>query len=515
MSRWLPDVLRGNRGRPGISSFTDLNAYLSGVWSPLGYYLDEVHGDDSNAGTSWAQAFKSSDALTERLCLTRPIGHSMTVHVAPGSYGSLRADVTQTALGIPFDIVGYPSYSPLGLLSSYSDRVLATNISPLVSIVGMPDASSLSGSRIEVVDGAVATLGAIAWGVKANAHSLGANVLRTCRFAMAGVGNFTPITVSPVPGVSLSTVALPEFDSIDVRISSPLPDVGTDYQINRSGRISDVSVGSLAVFSNGRFNVDRSEIGYWSTQLRTAYIQVYLSRCSLRGLGTSTTVVNGYFLTGTIGRVGSPLRSVGAPLNSVTLSGDANLYDCIVQGVSVFPRNNGTTGGLTLCGIFDTPSNAAVVISKSSPGVTRVGQCYGSGNAVAGIDIGNGCSVVSSTTGGNSIVGAGGAIRLSGPPALTLATHDQWLDGAQAGLATLVAGSTVVAGVSTIVVPRVLSTQVLQVSRRTALGVVGDLTINWVDDTHIRVDSNSAADTSVVSWSILPAGAAANYIKAF
>jgi hypothetical protein len=405
--------------------------------------------------------------------------------------------VIQTALACPFDVVGAVAHTTIGTVTAYTDRVAATNTAAHLVASDVSDWSSHVGKRVDVLDGAQA--GAVAWVAKSNPHSLGAGVARVTRFSKPGTSTFAPAAVSPASGSALALATLPEFVQVSIETTGPVQPSSTDFVANRSGRVSNIKVETLAIRGQGRYLVDGCDIGYALGAADAGYASPTsqtIARSLWRGNGTSTNVDWLYVRYCLFGYAGSSLATVG-------LSGSPALAECLIQGanVNIFPRSS-----MSGCGVFDS-SSRAISSSVYYPGAVYVASCFGRDN-LAGIALGNNTNFSASPA--NTITGSAGDIYLSGQTAYIPHTALPWVDGARSGEATLAVPGTGHDAESTsyvdVTVPYVLASQKIIASHKTFGGIMGLVLAKYIDATTIRVVSTSSTDTSVVTWHILPVG---------
>jgi hypothetical protein len=457
-----------------------LSWYLAN-WAVTDWYLDSVAGNDDNAGTSAGTALATAEELSRRLAIALPIAHPVTVHVAQGTYGTLAVSVIQTAVACPFDVVGTPVLTSIGMVTTYTDINTGTNTAPLAVFSAVSDTASLVGKRIDI--GA-----AVAWGEKTNPHALGAATLRTTRFSTQGTASFTPVNSVPTSGLSASSATLPTIEAVIIRQSGVIPDATTNYVARRAVRVADLNIDTLDVISSGRCVVDACSVGYLQTISKTAYTRVQLNRSHLRGFGAGVTLD---FVT---------LHTCLVYFNSVsalTIGPFTALSNCLFRSTSI-NASPSLSGAITSCGFFDLTTNAISMSKFTAIGTLLVAGCYGRDITKALVALPNCGKLLASAA--NTGVGTLGAVYLEGQNAYLPWSALPYVDGERSGEATLTAGTV------DVTVPYVLSTQKMQVSVKTLAGTPGFLSVVYLTATTIRITSSSATDTSVVTWHILPVG---------
>lgn len=480
MSRWLPDVLEGPKGKTAIS----VAEYW---WSYRHWYIDSSAGNDHNSGSAPGAGFAlaTTEELSRRLAVPVPIDHPVTVHVAQGSYGTLAVRVVQTATGCPFDVVGEVAYTDIGTVTSYADRVAATNTASHLVATGVSDWNPYIGKRIDILDGASA--GAVAWVAKANPHSLGVDVARVSRFSTPCSGSaFLPSAVSPASGSSVAVATLPSLTSVQIRIQSGVDAQDASFVDNRkAGVFNLVATKGVRIDADGAL-VDCCDVADVML-VSLLYSRSALTRSRLSGLAAATSMnlvdVQGFYVL------------VQSPTSTIVRLYRSGLSFCLVQASSVV----GWEGNLYDVGVFDRAGTAdAVSLSSSTPRCMNATVVYGQGNARAGMSLAVGGTIHGAS--GNYITGSLGDLRIVGQAAYVPWSAVPWIDGERSGEATLVAGTV------DVTVPYVLSTQKITACAKTFGGTPGFLSAFNVNSTTIRITSSSATDTSIVTWHILPTG---------
>jgi hypothetical protein len=489
VSRWLPDVIAGPRGRSALA----LAVYY---WSIRDWYLDSVNGSDTNSGTTAGTALRTAEELSRRLAVSVPIDHAVTVHVAQGSYGTLAIRVIQTALACPFDVIGYVAYTDIGTVTSYTDRVAASNINPHLVASGVSDWTAHAGKRVDVTSGA--QTGAACWVCAANpvdsgGAPLGVAVARTSRCSTPSSTGYSPSPVVPAAGSSLRLASLPHLEALSLDVVGILPNPGVTTLVNRGSRIQSLSVDAVQLNSSTKIIVDRCSVGDPIVTSRPLEGRHWFSNCLIRGMGTDLQLdcLNIYY--GAIGHQNCVLAWVTLLLNSY-LSG------CSVQGIYLNPQQSCFVGG---CGIFGAATQAAVTFGSASPTLSTVSGCWGSGNKY-GLTVAK--HTICSAPSVSYVTGSLGDIYLPGQTAVIPWTALPWVDGERSGEVALVAGT------RQVTVPYVLSTQTIMATCKTPGGTLGFLRAYYVNSTTIQIDSLTAAgtpnnlDTSTITWRINATG---------
>jgi hypothetical protein len=475
----------------GLFSTESVLSWYLANWAVTDWYLDSVNGSDTNNGTTSGTALATTEELSRRLAIALPISHPVTVHVAQGTYGTLAVNVIQTAVACPFDVVGTPLLTSIGTVTSYADRVVATNTSPMLVASGVSDWTAHVGKMIVVTDGASA--GAVTWIAKANPNNgagvaQGVGTARCSSFSTVAT-NLNGTRKVPATGAALSVATLPTVKKISIRCSGQLPELFANTYASRLCRVANLSVESVTLGGGRGLLVESCELGNVEfLQHRNTYAQT-IDRCNLKAWPGLPVVEMG------MAEINYCLVS-GSPNTGLKLT-DGRIYYSLVQGAYLALEQS-----LALdVGIFDQPgasSGACQIISGRSARCTMA-SIYGRDNAGEGITINNTSSI--NATSLNYITGASGDIRVAAATPYFL-PHSAlpWVDGERSGEATMVAGTV------DVTVPYVISTQKMQATYKTFAGTPGFLTCVYVDATHIRITSSSATDTSVVTWHILPVG---------
>jgi hypothetical protein len=505
-SRWLPDILRGDRGRPGISSYAQLIAYFLANWAVTDWYVDSSIGDDSASGTSWGTALASPDELSRRLAVALPVDHTVTVHIGSGhSGGTLALSYIATAAGCPFVLVGTPSSVSAGGVSTYTDAIPLSNQGAHLVASGVPDWTSLVGSMVTITSGA--SVGAVAWIGKVNPND-GAGVptnvatARTSKFAGVPSGaGFIPTNKVPAASSGISVSTLPVITHCAIRQCGLQPPSGAGFYADRGFSISFLAIQNLYIDAATPGIADSCLIGQVSSG---ALVQ-----------GTPITVVRSRFDGGAVSylplyRVTSWFSLFQRPgLVGVTLQEGAYLGYCLCQGTQLAAVDSAVYS----TGVFDVAANDASLIAQFGSRVASYTSLYGRDNARCGYRATKGTSLYAAT--GCSILGASGAVYLDGSAVAipTWAGASLWLDGARSGEAILIVPSAPGGGHDAlttsyvdVTVPFVLSTQRIAATLKTPAGTVGFPSAVYLNSTTIRLISTSALDTSVLTWSILAVG---------
>ena len=478
MSRWLPDVLVGPRGKSALK----VAEYW---WSYQHWYLNAATGNDFNDGATAGTALRTTEELSRRLAVSVPIDHPVTVHIAQGSYGTLAVRVIQTATACPFDVVGDVSYTDIGTVTSYTDRVIASNTASHLVASGVTDWTSHVGKRVDVMDGASA--GAVAWVAKANPHALGVDVARTSSFALQPSGsNYGPIVTVSAASSGISLAAIPTLRSVQIIAQSGV-------SVPDAAFVADRKCGlfNLAVTHGIRLDADGALVdGCDISDLRVSPVVSSLfaaTRSRISGMPGATSM--------NLCDVFGMYCLVQSPTSIICRLYRSQLSACLLQSHSALLWE----GTLFDCGVFDRLGTSdAISLSSMTPRCGSISSAYGQGNARAGVSLASGATIVGAY--GCSITGALGDVRLIGAASYVPWSALPWRDGERFGEATLVAGTVDVP------VPYVLSTQKITACAKTFGGAPGFLSAVYVDATTIRITSSSATDTSVITWHILPVG---------
>jgi hypothetical protein len=478
VSRWLPDIIAGPRGRSALA----LAVYY---WSFHDWYLDSVNGSDTNSGTTAGTSLRTAEELSRRLAVSVPIDHPVTVHMAPGAYGTLAVSVIQSALACPFNVVGTPTYTDIGTVTSYTDRVVATNTAAHLAATGAADWTPYVGRRVDVLSGASA--GAVAWVAKANPHALGLGVARVSRFSLRTGENIQPGAQVPLAGSALSVAVLPSIATVAISQRGTL--TGDSFFTNRGARIQNVDVGVAYLVGNGPVTLDGAKVSkVVFGQVYTQNTQIAL-RCFVNSDESYPVIGDGVYSYCLLG---------GTVAASYTTRGNVNLTNCLSQGKSL----SLLSGSAINVGVFDAPS-VAVVALKSETGRAYVSGCYGRDNA-GGLSLPTNTAIAYATA--NTITGAAGDVQLVGAGVYIPHSAVPWVDGERSGEVALVAGT------KQVTVPYVLASQTIMATCKTPGGTIGFLRAFYVNSTTIQIDSLTAAgtlnnlDTSTVTWRINATG---------
>jgi hypothetical protein len=500
-SRWLADVLRGDRGRPGISSYSQLLSYFAANWAVTDWYLDAVNGSDSNNGTSAGSALKSPTELSNRLPVALPISHRVTVHVALGSYDgilAIRAILSQNQCSV--DVVADIAITVLGPISSYIDRVVLNREASFLTVVGIADWTPYVNRMVQIVGGP--SDGAVAWIAQANPKN-GAGVpqgLATARCSSFSTvaANLGGTRVVPAAGSSVALVTMPSIRKVSLDVRGQLPSLFANTYLDRLALVRGLSVESVTMSGGRGLVVDACELGNVEfLQHRNTYAQSIV-RSRIKGTTGLSIVEMGM----------ADLQYVmvtGAPNSYFKLTDGRILYS-LVQGAYLVLEQSQATD----VGIFDNPaaSGACQILSARSARST-ISSIYGRDNAREGISINTASVFVASL---NTVTGAAGDIRVNATvPYYLPYSALPYLDGQQSGSAVLVvpgvghlAEATSYVDVTVKSMP--LATQQMLVSYKTFAGVTGALCVKYIDPTTIRIVSSSSSDVSTVTWELVSVG---------
>jgi hypothetical protein len=472
VSRFLPDVLAGPRGRSAI-------CLAIAYWSATNWYVNAATGNDANDGQSAITALRTTEELSRRLAIPIPIDHPVTVHIAQGSYGTLAVRVIQSALACPFDVVGEVSYTNIGTVTSYTDRIAATNTAAHLMASGVADWTAHVGKRVDVRDGAQA--GAVAWVAKANPHAAGVGTARVTRFALRSGENVAPTAKVPTSGSALSLATLPQISAVSIQTVGLQP--GDAQFSSRHGRIVGLAAGAISLSGNG---------------------PLFVEGCSFSSLvfGRVYTESNQVVMTSallparTYPEIGDAVYSyvliLAGSATAVTLRGNCNLQNCLVQAVPLVLLS----GYLAGVAVFDC-AGSAIELLRTEAGRAYISGAFGRDN-LYGLTVPTNSVTTYGTA--NTVTGSSGSLAIPSSVSAIPWTALPWVDGERSGEATLVGGTV------DVTVPYVLATQKIQASAKTFGGTPGFLRAAYVNATTIRITSSSATDTSVVTWHILPVG---------
>jgi len=455
-------------------------------WSYQHWYLDSANGNDYSDGASAGTALRTSEELSRRLAVPVPIDHPVTVHVAPGFYGTLAVSVIQSATACPFDVVGEVVYTDIGTVTSYTDRVAAANTASHLVASGVSDWTAHVGKLVEVTSGA--QIGAVVAVAKENPHSLGVDVARVTRAATwnmatslqsAGVADIAD-------GSGLSVMTLPTIACLAIESDSPCANSGTLVADWRGVGAFGLNAGELRLQSTAPVVVDRCTFTalactqFSGTKSNTAHPVI------CRSVGDAR--VSQYLRLSRM--AAKHVLFLGTGPSYINVSDQCYITECLSQGSTVQVEQT----SLNDFGSFDS-TGYGVSGSKVFVGYMQALALYGSGNTLYGFRVQSSAkaSVYTSylTGGSGDIIAGTSAIPWSAIP---------WVDGERSGEVTLVAGT------ADVPVPYVLSTQKMSACAKTFGGTPGFLSCYFVNATTIRITSSSATDTSVVTWHILPTG---------
>jgi hypothetical protein len=478
----------------GLFSTEAVLAWYLANWSVTDWYLDSVNGNNDNDGITAGTALATAEELSRRLAIALPIAHPVTVHVAQGTYGTLAVSVIQTAVACPFDVVGTTVLTPLGTVTSYTDRVVATKDASLLVVAGVTDWTPYVGRMVQITDGASA--GAVCWIAKANPNNgagvaQGVGTARTIKFGLSPTDDLaSPAVTNKVvaAGSAISLVTLPTFGAIKIsRVTMPYAS-GAGVVGRRGCGIRLLDVGKLALDGTGLAIVSECRVREQALQMLSIYDQVYDIHCWLSG-GVGETymslrspqIVNCLLGSSTVTTI--DLQGVGGAIStSIVQTSKLQVADCALNDV----------------GIFDSAAaGLAVSASSGSKTIPYARNIYGRDNS-HGVELTNNSRIDTNST--KVVTGTLGDLKLVTAAAYIPWSALPWVDGERSGEATLVAGTI------DVTVPYVLSTQKMQVCAKTFAGTPGFLSVVYVNATTIRITSSSATDTSVVTWHILPVG---------
>jgi hypothetical protein len=506
MSRWLPDILRGDRGRPGISSYAQLIAYFAAYWAVTDWYLDSASGSDSNSGTSAVEALATLDELTRRLAVAVPLLHRVTVHVAQGTYdGILAFRAILSAVPFSVDVVGTPLLTVLGPVASYIDRVVLTKDGALLTVTGVADWTPYVNRMVQIVGGP--SDGAVAWIAQANPKNgagvpQGLAVARCSSFATMAT-NLGGTRVVPAAGSSVALVILPAVKKISADVRGQLPSLFANTYQDRLVLIKNLAVESVTLSGGRGLVVDACEIGNVEfLQARNTYAQSIV-RSRIKGwTGLSAVEMCMADLQYCL--------IAGSLVSSFKLVDGRILYS-LFQGVYLILEQSLATD----VGVFDVPAavGACQLLSQRSAR-SGMNSVYGRDNAREGIALNTASVVVGSL---NTVTGVVGDIRVGASVPYVLPYSSlPYLDGEQSFEATLVVPGVghlaeVTSYVDVAVRPMPVATQKMQASYKTFAGAVGSLRIVYIDSTTVRIVSSSATDVSVVCGHVLPVGDAVTF----
>lgn len=497
MMRSLPDVLPGRRGRQGIQGVPGVPGepgidYWLANWAVSDWFLDSVNGDDGNDGLTSVTALASAEELSRRLAVPIPIAHPVTVHVAPGNYGTLAVSVIQDAVACPFDVVGTPTLTSIGTVTSYTDRIVASNQASHLVASGVSDWTPHVGKMLVVTAGA--SVGAVAWVAKANPNNgsgvpQGVDVARCSSFATVST-SLGGVRKVPGAGEGLSLADLPVFRKIAIDCRGQLPSAFASTYAQRLSAVSFVSVESVTMSGGRGLLVESCEVGNVEfLQHRNTYAQTIV-RSKVKGWSALPLVEIGmadlyYCLT------------TGAPNTSLKLT-DSRIYYGLVQGAYLTLEQAFALD----VGIFDQPNagfGACQIVSNRSARCTMA-NIFGRDNAREGITINT--TSVTNALAQNYVTGASGDILVAAATPYYLPhTALPWVDGERSGEVALGVGGTV-----TVTVPFLLSTQRIVVSHKSFSGSAGHLRAAYVSSTSFTITSNEDLDRGTVTWHILPVG---------
>jgi hypothetical protein len=473
-----------------IASSQVLGWYLAN-WAVTDWYLDSVNGNNDNDGITAGTALATAEELSRRLAIALPIAHPVTVHVAQGTYGTLAVSVIQTAVACPFDVVGAPLLTSIGPVTTYTDRIVASNQASHLVASGVSDWTAHVGKMVVVTDGASA--GAVAWIAKANPNNgagvaQGVGTARCSRFATPASSTLSPTNKVPASGSAVSLATLPIFNAITVNYSGKGLLVAGAFA-SRAVSISFLDVAHVSLGKNAQALVDACKVSQaqwhsgWTNNNQSVVRSLITGGLEQYGFHGDCSFEYCLFYSSQFG-LAKQSRFSKAPTQIWYSLVEGKI---LLESCSVFDL-----------GVFDSASYYGVTLATTASAGTAVSSLYGRDNAVCGLQMANQSHINGSS--GNAITGVSGDIYLAGQSAHIPWSALPWVDGERSGEATLVAGTV------DVTVPYVLATQKMQVCAKTFVGTPGFLSAVYVNATTIRITSSSATDTSVVTWHILPVG---------
>lgn len=477
------------------AAIVQLEAYYAANWAVTDWYIDGTTGSDSNNGTSAATPLKTGQELRRRLGSHAEWSHSVTIHVlANGMIDPLVLRGCFTATYLHLDIIGTPTVLVSDVLSSYLPLSHATPRATEIVGTAITDFTPYVGQRVRMTSGL--RVGFVTWIAKSNPNGVGVATARVSPGVNINTTSTSSIFLAtePVAGDSFVVESLPAIPQIVIDLDGSIAFPGTGAQWNkRMHSVQSIDCGDIVARSAGdNFPAYSTIFGCKVASVCTVLANGRESQfCVIMGcnLGPnssgSTCILKSSILYCLVS------ASVGMTLRTYQIQ-----YS-LLQGASVTIYCPEAFLGQVQ--IFDTTSTFGAVYILGSAVLSTVS---GDQNTY-GIVLQSGARLSYNKTGALNLKGSTSDCRLpSTPPInLTQVQFKQPNDYAQSGVATLVAGTV------TVTVPWYENTiQRVTLTRATAGGTIGDLSVSQISNSQFTITSASALDTSSVNWAISPLG---------
>jgi len=449
-----------------------------GYWLTQPYwYVDPTNGNDENDGYTSLTALKTPNEIQRRWGCEKPyLTQTTTIYLLAGTHAlvELRAHM---AANCDLFVLGSPTTITTDTVAAYSAANFVTGVGPKITGTTIGDWTPYVTSHYRIRFGNSV---AVAWPLLANPESGGNNV---ARISVPESLALAPVT--PVVGQTITIEQLPHVIMMRVDVSYD-NQAGWNYT-----HLYHLDIDVLNV--SGEYSINGLVLCQWSSIHNWTFYSCsnitnqpgfYLYGCLVYFTGLGQVNTGGImWYCGMKGPAGSS--------NNATLYSSGNLalvtYQCIYQDVGV----SWYSGSESQCG--------NVIFYGANQYVSEDAKCMINGSVYNSNpwDI-NLCGKVILYT-GSKLYGAGfhPHINLEND-GITDGTAIPWANNIPRAWAHGEYEVTLVGGTKAITIPSLPGSAIVQVSRKTAAGVIGELGFTQTTK-GITITSSSNQDTSTIT----------------